>query len=173
MDPWSLQAANALAGNVPGAAALEWGVGGGVLQVARDLTLALAGADVEATLGGRPVASWRTLRARAGDRLELGAPRRGRFAYVAIGGGLHVPTVLGSAATYLPAAIGGMDGRRLRDGDLLRAADAPPIVGGARCPAELRLAIAGWATSPDEAPVRVTDGPQADLLDAEGWSRLT
>ena len=173
MDAWSLQAANLLAGNVPGAAALEWGVSGGVLRVERDLTIALAGADVEATLGGHPVAPWRTLHARAGDRLELGAPRRGRFTYVAIGGGLHVPPVLGSAATYLPAAIGGTEGRRLRDGDLLAAADAPPIVGDALCPAELRLAIAGWATSPDESPVRVADGPQADLLDDDGWSRLT
>lgn len=173
MDAWSLQAANLLAGNAPDAAALEWGVGGGVLRVERDVTIALAGADVEATLGGRLVAPWRALRARAGDRLELGAPRRGRFAYVAVGGGVHVPPVLGSAATYLPAAIGGVEGRRLRDGDLLPAADAPPVVDDALCPAELRLAIAGWATSPDESPIRVTDGPQADLLDAGGWSRLT
>ena len=173
MDPWSLQAANLLAGGTPGAAALEWGVGGGVLHVERDVTIALAGADVEAMLGGRAVGAWRTLRARTGDRLELGAPRRGRFAYLAVGGGLQVPPVLGSAATYLPAAIGGVEGRRLRDGDLLPASEAPGSLGDVICPAELRLAIAGWATSPGESPVRVTDGPQADLLDADGWSRLT
>ena len=173
MDRWALQAANVLAGNAAGAAALEWSVGGGLVRFERDLTIALAGADCLATLDGRPVAAWMPLRVRAGDRLALGAPRRGRFLYLAVAGGLAVPPVLGSAATYLPAAFGGVAGRRLRDGDLLAAGPSPDGEAGGACPPELRVAIAGWHDGrPHDEPVRVVAGPQAALLDDAGWARL-
>ena len=179
MDRWALQAANVLAGNAADAAALEWSVGGGMVRFERDLTIALAGADCPATLEGRPVAAWTPVPVTAGDRLALGPPRRGRFLYLAVAGGLVVPPVLGSAATYLPAAFGGVAGRRLRDGDLLAAgsppddADSADRAAGGPCPPELRRAIAGWHDGrPCDEPVRVVAGPQAALLDDAGWARL-
>src|SRR5688572_33101900 len=97
-----------------------------MVQFERDLTIALVGADCHATLDGRPVAPWTPVRARAGDRLALEPPRRGRFVYLAVAGGIAVPPVLGSAATYLPATFGGLAGRRLHGGDLLAAGPSRP-----------------------------------------------
>ena len=186
MDAWALQAANVLAGNAPGAPAVEWALGPGTLRVERDATLALAGARCDARLNGVPVAAYRTLRARAGDELALGAPRGGRFTYVAVAGGLRVPSVLGSGATYLPAAFGGLLGRRLRDGDALPVGDAPPDLRPLTCPPPLRRDLGDDA--PEDADdvdagdvgddarreiaVRIVRGPQADVLDADAWRRL-
>lgn len=177
MDAWALQAANVLAGNAPHAPALEWALGPGTLRLARDATLALAGASCDATLGGAPVEAYCTLHARAGDELAIGAPRGGRFAYVAIAGGIAVPPVLGSAATYLPAAFGGLLGRRLQDGDALPLGDVAPRA-ALVCPPALRRDL-GDDTSDHAgddargpATIRIVRGPQADALDADGWRTL-
>lgn len=170
MDAWALQAANVLAGNAPGAPALEHALGAGTLRFARDAAFALAGAECEARLRGEPVASHRTLHARAGDDLALGAPRDGRFTYLAIGGGIAVPAVLGSAATYLPAAFGGLHGRRLQTGDVLPLGDAPHDVRARICPPALRADLA--LAAGDDAPIRVVRGPQADALDDDALRAL-
>lgn len=175
MDPWALQAANVLAGNAPHAAALELALGPCTLRVGRDATLAITGAACDARLGDAPAESWRTLHARAGDELALGAPRGGRFTYVAIAGGVAVPPVLGSAATYLPAAFGGLLGRRVQDGDLLPLGDAPDAPPPLACPPALRRDLGDDGA--DDAPhgpttIRVVRGPQADVLDAAAWRTL-
>ena len=119
MDRWALQLANALVGNEPGAPALEWAGGGGMLRFSTDATIALAGVDPEAVLGHEVVDAHRVLHAKAGEGLSIGRFRSGQFLYVAVRGGLVVPPVLGSAATYLPAGLGGVEGRSLRRGDVL------------------------------------------------------
>jgi biotin-dependent carboxylase-like uncharacterized protein len=49
-----------------------------------------------------------------------------RVRYVAIRGGIDVPTLLGGRGTLLVASLGGHQGRILRRGDALRAGDTPP-----------------------------------------------
>lgn len=61
---------------------------------------------------------WR-LRARAGQQLVLNRPRHGVRSYLAVAGGIDVPEVMGSFSTDAKAAIGGHEGRLLRDGDRL------------------------------------------------------
>src|SRR6185436_11800034 len=45
--------------------------------------------------------------------------RSGCRGYLAVAGGIEVPTVLGSRSTYVRAGLGGVEGRILRDGDVL------------------------------------------------------
>lgn len=168
MDRWALQLANVLVGNVPGAVALEWASGGGMVRFSAPTTLALAGAEVEAALDGAPVEPHRTLRARAGSTLSIGRMRTGRFLYLAVRGGVGVPRVLGSGATYLPASLGGLSGRPLRAGDVLPiGAAAPDEHRDVACPAELRDPL-----PPAPGTVRVIRGPQAALLGSDGWAAL-
>jgi allophanate hydrolase subunit 2 len=56
-----------------------------------------------------------------GDVVKVGTARVGVRAYIAVAGGLDVPPVLDSRATYLRGGLGGLDGRALRSGDRLRA----------------------------------------------------
>lgn len=169
MDPWALRTANALVGNEEGRAALEWAGGGGALSCGREVQLALAGADVEATIDGRRVTAGCTLRLPAGAVLEVGRMRAGRFLYLAVAGGIAVPSVLGGAATYLPAGLGGLEGRRLRAGDLLPVRRAPDraATGGFRCPAELLDPVPAAGDA-----IRFVRGPRAAMLDDEGWATL-
>ncbi|HEU4629616.1 MAG TPA: biotin-dependent carboxyltransferase family protein [Gemmatimonadaceae bacterium] len=169
MDRWALQAANILVGNEPGAAALEWAVGGGMVRLAREGTIALTGAGADAELDGAPVRPWEPLHVRAGGTLAIRG-LRGAFLYVALAGGIDVPSLMGSRATYLPGGFGGHDGRRLRAGDVLPLGPAAsPAPAGFACPPELCRAIAGPG---DDAPLRVVRGPQAGLLDATAWQTL-
>ncbi len=90
MDTFALSAANILAGNEAGAAALEWSLGGGAIRFDADCTFALAGATADATLEGAPVPPLTTLAASAGDTLAVGGFASGRFLYLAISGGIGV-----------------------------------------------------------------------------------
>ena len=62
---------------------------------------------------------WRTA-VKAGQRLVLKNPQHGVRSYLAVAGGIAVPKVLGSRSTDLKVGIGGLEGRRLQDGDRLK-----------------------------------------------------
>ncbi|WP_434659746.1 5-oxoprolinase subunit PxpC [Klebsiella sp. MISC125] len=120
MDKPALVIANLLVGNGANAAALEITLGQVDIQFARDAWFALTGAACEATLDGQPVwLGWRVA-AKAGQRLVLKTPRIGIRSYLAVAGGIAVPKVLGSRSTDLKVGIGGLEGRRLQDGDQLK-----------------------------------------------------
>lgn len=167
IDRHALAVANLVAGNQPGAAALEWALGPGVIRFEDPARLALAGAHTEALLAGKPVPMHTTVTARPGEQLEIGEMAGGRFLYVAIDGGIDVPPVLGARSTYLRGRFGGLHGRLVRTGDYLRIGapefPSPPV--GFQAPAGLLLDYA-------RSTLRVTTGPQAELFAAEERERL-
>lgn len=118
-DRAALRLANALVGNPATAAVLECAGTGPVLVPDRDVVVALVGAPFAAQVNDRPLPPGCAVRLRAGDRLALGAARDGCRAWLAVGGGLAVPPVLGSRSTHRLAGFGGFHGRALRTGDLL------------------------------------------------------
>lgn len=172
MDPGALRLANALVGNAPGVAALEFTVTGGRLQVLdAACTIAFAGSallHVAAADGapGRELAAWQSHRLPAGATLTLGPLQRGMRGYLAVGGGIAVRSVLGSASTLTRAQLGGVDGRALVRGDVL-------AIGGARAPFRRR-----WVPSRDvarfyrDAPIGVILGPQQDHFSQREISRF-
>ncbi|HXH05579.1 MAG TPA: biotin-dependent carboxyltransferase family protein [Vicinamibacterales bacterium] len=123
MDAGSLRLANRLVGNDPRAAALEITLIGPELQFDGDVVVALTGADVEATLDGRPVPRRVAVAAAAGSILRFGPRRRGARAYLAVRGGIDVEPVAGSRATGVAARFGPLGGRPLRSGDVLPVGD--------------------------------------------------
>ena len=100
MDPLALRVTNLLLGNPQGAAALEFTFPAPRLVVARRTAGAFGGADFSPTLNGRPVPTWTALALQEGDILGFGAPRTGQWCYLALPGGIDVPSALGSCATY-------------------------------------------------------------------------
>ena len=119
MDAHSYATANALVGNVPGAAAIEVVLGDFIVTFECNTYFALTGADCEAELSGEPVRAWCAQEVYAGQRLVLHRPHSWMRSYLAIGGGIDVPSVLGSRTTDLLASMGGFNGRALRYGDRL------------------------------------------------------
>lgn len=125
MDLPALFTLNAMLASEPGCAAIEWALSGGEIEFERATTFAVGGSAGALSLSGFDIQPWRAYAAGPGDRLVVGAPVSGRFIYIAVAGGIHVPQKLGSRSTYLPGNIGGFDGRRLRSGDSIAVVDPP------------------------------------------------
>lgn len=124
MDDYSFRLGNRLLGNPPEAAGLEMNLGGPRLRFNRDATVCLTGANMSATLDGKPVPWWEPVQVSAGSVLSIGTARgEGTRAYLTLQGGLDVPAYLGSAATFTLGRFGGHGGRALRTGDVLRLKD--------------------------------------------------
>jgi antagonist of KipI len=152
MDPFAHRLANVLAGNPSDAATLEITVVGPTLEFPDERRAAVAGADLEVSIDGRSVVPNSAFSVREGSTLRCGARRRGARAYLAVSGGIDVPPVLGSRATHLPSAMGGIDGRPLRAGDVL------PLGKRGRESFHFRT----WNEKTPDPFLRVLPGPQAD-----------
>ena len=120
---------------------------------------ALTGADFDATLDDVSIGLWKSVSARPGQTLRLGATRDGARCYLCVAGGIVVESFLGSSSTHVLSGLGGFGGRPLRKGDLLGiGAKAGPII---------KRAIAQSALDHLTARkvLRVTVGPQSDWFD--------
>lgn len=126
MDTFALRAANALLGNDDNAACIEATVLGPRIEILSDTSIAITGANVSPRLDSEPIPMWQPVAASKGSRLELRGPKDGMRGYLAIVGGIDVPKIMGSRATYMKAAIGGVEGRPLRAGDILNALEETP-----------------------------------------------
>nr|WP_256468700.1 biotin-dependent carboxyltransferase family protein [Bradyrhizobium sp. 61] len=177
MDPVALAAGNALLGNDDDAAGIEIQTFPFRLRFESDTPFALTGADHDATLAGATVPSWWCRRARAGDILSIGAPRRGSRVYLTLGGGIDVPRVLGSRSTHLRAGFGGMEGRALQVGDIIPVGEAGRGASGRSDfgvePPDVAIPLHG--PSKDRVlPVRVMRAGEYDLfseaMQATFWS---
>lgn len=159
MDPVSLARANALVGNAASAAAIEWALAGGIVRFSTSATVAVAGAEIELTRNGAVQSTNVAVEFAPGDELAIGRIVRGSYAYVAVRGGIDVPAVLGSRSTYLPAAFGGLDGRRLRAGDVL-----PIGAAGRRKREPGPTSTSSSRPSSEARPIRAIEGPNTSAF---------
>jgi antagonist of KipI len=167
MDRYACRVANILAGNPPEAACLEMTLTGDSLRFEHDAFVAVSGADMQATLNSEPIAAWSAFPVSAGSVLAFGYAQDGCRGYLAVYGGIDVPQILGSRSTYTRAAVGGVDGRKLRVGDVLKIGSQIQMPGTAcLLPKEYRPDYGGSVT------LRVLIGPQDDLFTPEGLATL-
>ncbi len=128
MDLLAFRLANRLVGNAESAAALEMTTMGPRLRFDAETVVALTGADMGATLDGAPVPQWRAFTAPAGSTLRMGAIKGGGArSYLAIAGGIDVPSFLGSHGTFMLGGFGGHGGRVLRAGDVVHLLPASDV----------------------------------------------
>jgi biotin-dependent carboxylase-like uncharacterized protein len=161
LDVRAFVVANRLVGNADGAAGLECTLIGPRFTVEAACAMAATGAETPITVNGNAAPAWTTLPLAAGDTVRVGTARAGVRMYVAFSGGLDVPRVLGSRATYLRGRLGGVEGRALRRDDVLRLFPAaPPPV----------RALPGDQIPPleSEPEIHVVLGPQVERFTAEG-----
>lgn len=159
-DPAALAVANRLVGNDANAAGLEVASTGPVLRFPQGGTVAISGACFSATRSGGAGVKWNeTLMLERGEILDLGAVREGCRCWLSFRGGLEVAVVMGSRSTFLPAGFGGLQGRALRHGDVLRLGEVA---------AAQPLLRAVPPAGPNDNCLRVVAGPQAGLFDDAG-----
>ncbi|HHJ1297091.1 MAG: biotin-dependent carboxyltransferase family protein [Pseudomonas capeferrum] len=130
LDWVAMHWANWLLGNPLGAPVIEVALGGFSVVAEQDCVLALAGADLDARVDEQPLAPWRSFALAKGQRLTLKQPKQGVRAYLAAPGGFQAGSVLGSCATVVREALGGIDGRgeALGKGQVLAFAGSAPAL---------------------------------------------
>jgi biotin-dependent carboxylase-like uncharacterized protein len=167
MDAYSHRVANLAVGNDAMAAALEITLLGPELVAQGDLVCAVAGAEIQVTVGGARVAPDTPFAVPSGSRIRCGPRRLGARMTLAVRGGFDVPATLGSRATHLVSHMGPFGGRALRAGDILPVADFPGPAGSPRAaPIPLYLPEGG-------ARVRVLPAVHRERFTDEAWHQLT
>jgi biotin-dependent carboxylase-like uncharacterized protein len=157
MDAEALAIANALVGNAPALAALEFAHAAGEWEVAAiSCRVAVTGGRFSVFVDDEPVPAFTTITLTRGQSLRIGGAPDAVWGYLAVAGGFDLPPELGSLATHSRSGIGGLAGRPIRAGDALplaaewvraepeRAVREPPM--------------------PRDAPLRVVLGPQDDFF---------
>lgn len=157
MDVVALDAANALLGNDKNATTIEVAAFPFRLRFLTGTTVALTGAVAEARLDGRRLAPWWAVGVQAGQELVIDPPAIGARVYVAAGGGIDVPSLLGGRATDLKSGYGGHEGRGLKRGDRLPLGAVPSG----------RLPDGGFGSLPP--PGRSEVGRSVRVLPAAEW----
>jgi urea carboxylase len=172
MDDLSFRLVNRAAGNRAEAAGLECTATGPTLRFGAPTVVCLGGARMAADLDGRPVPWWQPFEVGAGQVLRLGRlTGAGLRSYLAVRGGLDVPLVLGSRATFTLGGFGGHDGRTLATGDVLAVGDltsglVPSAVPPQCWPAIDRSWRIGVLEGPHGAPSFFTPGDMDELFGA-------
>jgi biotin-dependent carboxylase-like uncharacterized protein len=123
MDLYAHDVANALVGNLREAATIECTFAGPTLSFSEFTVIAITGADAEVYLDGVAVPLWMSQVVRPNQVLQFRSIRAGARSYVAVRGGVEVPTVMGSRSTYVASSLGGHEGRPLANGDVIPIGD--------------------------------------------------
>jgi biotin-dependent carboxylase-like uncharacterized protein len=148
--------------NDQGDACLEMTMLGPELEVTHDIQIAVAG-DIAFQINGHEAEMWQTIRVKNGDTILFGKVKTGCRAYLAVRGGIDVPTVLGSRSTYVRGEIGGMQGRQLKAEDFIEGFDTShPVDQTLSLPEEF---IPDFGA---QINVNVLLGPQAESFTQEG-----
>ena len=153
MDTFAFRAANLLAGNNPNRAAIEIGLGDITFRALRDCVVSVAGVGFGLSVYIWDFPLWSSYYVRGGWAIRLNKLNPGMWAYLAISGGVQTPPVLGSASTYLRGPFGGLDGRQLQAGDVLRSGT----------PSRPLNDLAA-RTLPEEARPPYSDNPTLDVI---------
>jgi biotin-dependent carboxylase-like uncharacterized protein len=162
-DRDSLKLANRLLGNEEGAPALETTLVGPQLRLTGSGTaVALTGAQVNASVGDRPVPMNTAVEVREGEILKVGNAKVGLRTYIAFAGGIDVPLVLASAATDTHTGLGPA---ALVRGQILTLADAR----SGHAPTKAACARPSLLERP---LLRVILGPRDDWFTADAITRL-
>jgi antagonist of KipI len=158
VDSYACRVGNLLVGNLENAAAIEITLMGFQARFLTKTVFAVTGADLQPSLNGEPLPRWTALKAAPGDILNLPSPVCGCRAYLTVGGGFHIPAVMGSRSTNIGTGFGGYEDRALCAGDRLQGCGSAHylVCAGRSVPDTLKaVPTSAWV-------LRVLPGPQDD-----------
>ncbi|MFB6391643.1 biotin-dependent carboxyltransferase family protein [Polymorphospora lycopeni] len=161
LDGPALRLANRLVGNPETAAGLETTLTGCRLRITRATNVAVTGAYGPLRVDGRPAGLGQPVAVPAGATVDIGPASHGVRRYLAVGGGIAVPPVLGSRSTD---TLSGLGPPPLADGDEL------PV--GAAVPAPSAVHFTPGQPPLDVLHLAVRLGPRDDWFTAAAVANL-
>ena len=166
-DSLSLALANRLVGNECDQIALEIALEEAEFSAEASLNIALVGSARFLRINGQDCNLHCSIQVNAGDRIHIGAASSGCRSYLAISGILDAQGLLGGHSTYMPAALGGFEGRALASGDLLTfSRSSIPNQDGQKTPLPLRPVLT------DQSLIRIIKGPEFVNLGPDSQAAL-
>ncbi len=162
MDYFSLRVANLLLGNEENDAVLETTFLGPEIEFECDEIIAITGANMKPSINGEPVNMWTSLAVAKGDRLSFSSAVKGLRGYIAFSRGINVAEVMGSKSTYIRGKLGGLEGRKIANGDELPLGEVNLSSTGSYIPNRL------IPSYPKNYSLRVVLGPQDDYFTDQG-----
>ena len=158
LDSFALRIANLLVGNRSDQAALEITLLGPAIRALADIVVAVTGGNLQPRRNKQPIEMWRSHILKKDDILSFDLPLSGFRAYVAAGGGISAPLVMGSRSTNLSSGFGGLQGRTLEKNDILTSENHSQHV-----KRDTRAFNTAWIpVYPNNWSLRVIWGPQDD-----------
>jgi len=158
LDSYALRIANLLVGNRPDQAGLEAMLLGPAIRALADIVVAVTGGNLQPRRNKQPIEMWRSHILKKDDILSFDSALSGFRVYVAVGGGISVPSVMGSRSTNLSSGFGGLQGRALKKNDILTSENhSHPVK------TDTRAFNTAWIpVYPNNWSLRVIWGPQDD-----------
>jgi len=183
VDSFGLRVANLLVGKDEDTAGVEITFGGVQLQFQDERFVAWCGGEFDVHVGSIAFPAGHTCFVTAGEEVKFGRPKVGCRCWLAISGGIDVDPVLGSRSTDLRAGFGGLEGRTLRDGDVVRLAKWRGTSAFDKATADKQTAVRGisswtaphdWVSPARHDPIlRFVRGADWGRFDASTLERLT
>ncbi|MTH52844.1 5-oxoprolinase/urea amidolyase family protein [Bacillus mangrovi] len=149
MDMYAHRMANMLTGNPESSATIEMTLLGPTIEFTEDVLIALTGGNLSPKINSQPIPMWRPVFVKAGAKLEFGAPVSGCRTYMAAAGGYDIEPQLGSRSTYVKAGIGGLNGRPLKEKDILKVNPSPLLDQLAGKAQDVSVLPAKWHVKPN------------------------
>lgn len=144
-DRTALAIGNALVGNPPDAAALEFSLKGPTVRAECELALVVYGAPFETWTDKRRLEPGKTFTLAANEELSIGATKMGMRGYLCVQGGISSPLILDSRSSLAP----------------LKAGDKLPCRPG-RIGVRFASIDFKWLCGRSPGDIHVVDGPQGD-----------
>jgi antagonist of KipI len=174
LDPFAFGVANLLVGNDESKAGLEVTLGAVRLRFNDRRIIAWCGGEFEVRIGSTSVPAGHAAVIKGGEELKIDRPKIGCRCWLAISGGIDVPTVLESRSTDLRANFGGFRGRALRDGDLIPLGERRRSETAATDKISTWSAPTSWVQTADASPtLRFVNGIDWARFNASTIQRFT
>jgi len=179
MDKVSAALANIICGNDENEAVIEMTLHGTSIMFNEAAFCAIVGGGCKAYIDDVELPFNRLLWIPAFSIIRTTAHAQGCRSYLSVSGGFNVKKVMGSASTYAPSGIGGLDGRNLATGDMLSFKCEQVL----QATSNLHMLPSGvgishwhtaalFAATPDVAIVHATKGPEFDLFNSPSQENI-
>jgi antagonist of KipI len=175
MDTLSARIANIALGNHDNAPVIEFTYASAEFTVDAPALIAYAGGGAFLACENIRLSANRPIYIPGGQTISLKNSGEGIRTYIAIAGGFDVPAMLDSSSTYLPAAIGGLNGFALQTGDILKGNDDLTGLNKALFThlSGDKMVYPNWSVNKkalgfdDSKVIRVMPGPESSWFDPE------
>jgi len=159
-DLFSYKAANYLLGKAHDSAVIECTLTGPRLSFLKEMQILITGSDMNPRINDKQVETYKTYSVSVGDELVMSACSYGCRSYIAFSDDLVCDPIMGSKSTYLPANLGGFNGKILQKGDIIQTRSSPTFKNKPQDSVE----ITGQDFT-NQWSLKAIPGPEFDFLD--------